>query len=156
MDKQIQIIKALLEEILERMTISSHVEFVEDKNHPRFIIKTKEGSVLIGEEGNHLLALNHLVKKISENRFRSEGLEQIIFFLDVNDYQMKKIEELENEARMSAQRVRFFKKELEMSPMSSYDRRIVHSLLGEYPDIKTESVGDEPFRRVIIKPILET
>ena len=52
------------------------------------------------------------------------------FLLDVNDYQMKRIEELRNIARMSAQRVIFFKKELEMEPMTAYDRRIIHSVLG--------------------------
>ena len=53
-----------------------------------------------------------------------------LFLLDVNDYQMKRIEELRNIARMSAQRVIFFKKELEMEPMTAYDRRIIHSVLG--------------------------
>ena len=154
MDNQIQIIKEVLDEFLNKATIEGQIDFVSDLNHPRFVIKTKNAGILIGEDGGHLLALNHLVKKISEKRLKKEGLEQIVFFLDVNDYQMKRIENIENEARMSAQRVMFFKKELELDPMSSYDRRIVHAILGEYPDIKTESVGEEPYRRVVIKPIV--
>ena len=47
----------------------------------------------------------------------------------------------------------FFKKEIEMEPMTAYDRRIVHSVLGECLDIKTESVGNGLERRVVIKPI---
>ena len=90
---------------------------------------------------------------MAENKLKKDNLEDLPFLLDVNDYQMKRIEELRNVARMSAQRVIFFKKELEMEPMSAYDRRIIHSVLGSYPDIKTESVGDGFDRRVVIKPI---
>ena len=56
-------------------------------------------------------------------------------------------------ARMHAQRVRYFKKEVEMRPMNAYDRRIVHSVLQEYPDISTQSTGEGPDRRVVVKPL---
>ena len=78
-------------------------------------------------------------------------VEKIPFLLDVNNYQAKKIEELRNLARMSAQRVRYFKKEVEMRPMTSYERRIIHSTLAEYLDIETKSSGEDPNRKVIIK-----
>jgi spoIIIJ-associated protein len=108
---------------------------------------------LIGENGQHLIALNHLLKKLAENEFKKNELEKIQFFLDINDYQAKKIEELKNLAKMNAQRVRYFKKEIELESMSSYERRIIHASLTEYPDITTESTGAEPNRRVIIKPL---
>ena len=137
---------------MDKLTIEGQVDFCDDDNQPRFVIKTEEAGILIGESGQHLIALNHIIKKITENRFRNDGLEIIPFFLDVNDYQMKKIEELKNMARMSAQRALFFKREVEMDPMSSYDRRIVHSALSGHLDIKTESVGEGLNRRVVIKP----
>lgn len=121
---------------------------------PVFTIKTREAGILIGEDGKHLMALSHVVKKMVENKLKKDSLEDLPFLLDVNNYQMKRIEELRNVARMNAQRVRFFKKELELGPMSAYDRRIIHSVLGEYPDIKTESVGEGLDRRVVIKPII--
>lgn len=153
MEQQIRTVKLLLGEVLDKLTIDGRVDFCEDNDCPRFIIKTEEVNMLIGENGKHLLALNHLVKKIAENKFKGAGLEKITFFLDVNDFQMKKIEELRNTARVSAQRAIFFKKEVEMDPMSSYDRRIVHSSLSGHLDIKTESVGEGLDRRVVIKPI---
>lgn len=150
MENQIKIISALLEEMLEKMTVDGQVECSEMDDGPVFTIKTKEAGILIGEDGKHLMALSHVVKKMVENKLK-EGFP---FLLDVNDYQTKKIEELRNIARMNAQRVRFFKKELEMEPMTAYDRRIIHSFLGGYPDIKTESVGEGLDRRVVIKPII--
>ena len=58
----------------------------------------------------HLVALSHIVKKMAENKLKADNLEELPFLLDVNDYQMKRIEELRNVARMSAQRVIFFKR----------------------------------------------
>ena len=153
MENQIKTISALLEELLEKMTVAGQVECSEMDGGPVFTIKTREAGILIGEDGKHLVALSHIVKKMAENKLKKDNMEDIPFLLDVNDYQMKRIEELRNIARMSAQRVIFFKKELEMEPMSAYDRRIIHSVLGSYPDIKTESVGDGFDRRVVIKPI---
>lgn len=75
------------------------------------------------------------------------------FFVDVNDYQKQKTEELKDAARLSAQRVRYFKKEVAMAPMSAYERRIVHATLAEYPDIATKSEGEGGARRVIIRPL---
>ncbi len=151
MEKQQEIIKSLIEEVLERMRVSGEVNVVESGECPQFAIRTREAGLLIGENGQHLAALNHVLKKLSESELRKNNLERIQFMLDVNDYQARKNEELKNLARMGAQRARYFKKEVAMEPMNSYDRRIVHAALTEYPDIETESAGEEPNRKVVIK-----
>lgn len=151
MEKQKQIIKSLIESFLEKMTVRGEVEIMDSSECPQFIIRTKEAGILIGENGHNLTAFNHLLKKITENEMKRNELEKIQFFLDVNDYQAKKIEDLKNIARMSAQRVRYFKKELKMDPMNAYERRIIHAVLTEYPDIATESTGEDPNRCVVIK-----
>jgi len=151
MQQKIDIIKSLLEEFLVKMTIKGEVNVVNGGEFPQFIVRTADGGILIGENGKHLIALTHLFKKITEEQLKRQNLENIQFLLDINDYQVKKIEEMKNFARMNAQRVRYFKKEIELEPMTSYDRRIVHATLTEYPDIVTESVGEDPNRRIIIK-----
>jgi len=134
------------------MTIKGEIDVREGSECFQFIIKTQEAGILIGENGQHLVALTHLIKKLTESEFKKNNLGKIQFFLDVNDYQAKKIEELKNLARMNAQKVRYFKKEIELEPMNPYERRIIHSVLTEYPDIITESIGEDPDRRVVIKP----
>ncbi len=152
MEQQIEIIKNLLEKILEKMTVEGEVNIIEDSECPHFIVKTREAGVLIGENGQHLAALNHVLKKICESELKKSNLELIHFFLDINDYQAKKNDDLKNLAKMVAQRVRYFKKEIELEPMSSYERRIIHAALAEHPDITTESRGEGAERRVVIKP----
>ncbi|HBB56737.1 TPA: hypothetical protein DEW47_01205 [Patescibacteria group bacterium] len=152
MERQKNLIKTLIAEVIDKMSVEGSVEIMEEVDCPRFVIRTKEAGLLIGEEGKNLMALNSLIKKMADNLLRRDGIEErFVYILDVNDYQAKKIEDVKNEARVNAQRAIYFKREVEMEPMCSYDRRIVHSILSEYPNIKTESVGEEPHRRIIIK-----
>lgn len=153
MEQQKQIIKIFLEEILLKLTVSGEINIIDSEECPQFVVRTQEGGVLIGEKGKNLVALNHLIKKMVEKEFERQSLEKIQFFLDINDYHAKRIEELKNTARMACQRVKYFKKDIELDPMSSYERRVIHAFLAEYPDVITESVGEDPNRRIVVKSI---
>ena len=114
---------------------------------PRFLIKTPHSGLLIGTNGEHLSALTYLLRKIVSSREKS----QIKFFIDVNNYQEQNLSLIKNKALVIADRVRSFKASIEMDPMTSYERMIIHSLFTETPDIKTESEGYGSTRRVVIK-----
>jgi spoIIIJ-associated protein len=105
-------------------------------------------SVLIGERGNNLGAIEHIVKKIVRKKYE----EEYKFTLDINDYRMRRLDDLKQDVKVAAKEVRLYGKEVPLRPMSSFERRIVHLLLAEYPDIATESIGREPSRLVVIKP----
>jgi len=154
MESKLEFIKKTIKETLEKLGVKGEIELMETGEGSRFLIKTREGALLIGENGQNLSALNHIVRKITDKNLKtdSQEAERIIFSLDVNDYQAKKIEDLKNLARLSAQRVRYFKKEIAMRPMTSFERRVIHSVLTECPDITTESIGEEPNRKVVVKP----
>ncbi len=77
--------------------------------------------------------------------------ERINFFVDVNDYQGKNIERIKSQALDLAEKVTLFKRDVEMAPMSSYERMIVHSVLEDNPNVFTESIGENGFRRLVIK-----
>lgn len=130
------------------MGVPSTVEFQESGSDGWFIIKTPEAPLLIGDNGKHLSALTFLIKRFYEKKFPDA---QPWFLIDINDYNKKHIEEIKDTARMHAQRVRYFKTDAEMRPMNAYERRIVHSVLQEYPDITTESIGEGVERRVVVK-----
>ena len=148
--QQIDFIEDSIKGILDRLGVRYELVFQEGGDGAWFLINTDEAPLLIGEGGQNLSALNYLVKKITEKKFPG-GYPG--FSLDINDYQKKKTDEIKELARMHAQRVRYFKKEAEMRPMNAYERRIVHASLQEYPDITTESRGEGPERRVVIKPL---
>ena len=148
--QQIEFVEGAMKEILSRMGFSYSLEFQEGGEDSWFIIKTMDAPLLIGDNGKHLASFTYVVKRMYEQKFPESKFQ---FLIDINDYNKKRIEEIKDAARMHAQRVRYFKKEVEMRPMNAYDRRIVHSVLQEYPDIATESTGIGPDRRVVIKPL---
>lgn len=152
METQAQQIKTYIEALLEHMGIVGAVDVLLSSDNAQFFIRTPDGGALIGENGQHLAALNHVVKKIAE-RICAKNQNAVFFpvTVDVNDYQAKKIEELRDLARMSAQRVRYFKKDIAMRPMTSFERRIVHTTFSSSPDIITQSEGEGAQRHVVIK-----
>lgn len=115
------------------------------------MIETPDSRFMIGREGETLRSLNHLVRKIAEKASGTEEISNI--FVDVNGYQKKRFDNLKNIAHMMAERARYFKSNIEIDPMPANERRIIHMFLEKIPDIKTESEGYGPERRVIIKYI---
>jgi spoIIIJ-associated protein len=117
-----------------------------------FSIQTGSAPALIGGRGDTIHALDFLVKKIYEKQQpHTEGEAGPHFLVDVNDYQIKRIKEIQTKAIMMADRARSFQYDVELSPMSAYERLIVHTTLQNEPHIKTESQGEGRNRRVVIK-----
>jgi len=147
--EQLDFISETIGGLLDRIGISYSLEPQEGGEEIWFCVKTADAPLLVGENGRHLAAFSAVLRRIVEKKFP----EPVRFVVDVNDYHRKRTEELKDMARMHAQRVRYFKKEVEMHPMNAYERRVVHTVLQEYPDIATESVGEGMERRVVVKPV---
>jgi spoIIIJ-associated protein len=146
-------IKNLIEEIFKYSGCSiSKCDFVCDDGMNWCMIETPDSRFMIGKEGETLRSLNHLIQKILEKDLNTEEKKPNIF-IDINGYQKKRFENLKNIAHMMAERARYFKSNIEIDPMSAYERRIIHMFLEAYKDIKTESEGYGPNRRVVIKYI---
>jgi spoIIIJ-associated protein len=109
----------------------------------------ENGRYLIGKGGQNLRALETVVRSIV-----SRGLSRPIpLTVDVNDYRKQQQEELASRIHEVAGRVRETRKAEALDPMTAYERRIVHTELAVYRDLVSESVGQEPHRRVVIKPV---
>ena len=141
-------IKILLETLLKKLQVDFKEVVCEQNGEQQvFQIYTDESNTLIGRRGEIIRALNHIAKRavIVENND-----EKVHFIVDVNGYRMKKIEEIEQNARLLAERARSLKYNVEMPPMSAYERMLVHSALAEEENIRTESHGEGRERRVVI------
>ena len=139
---------AIIKETLDALGASySDITLDTVAGQPVFSIVTDDSQTLIGTRGETLRALDHLIKKIAE----AKGGERENFIVDVNDYQVKHIRDIEARAKMMAERARSFQYDVEMPPMSAYERLIVHSTLSEEPNVTTESQGEGRERRVVIK-----
>lgn len=141
-------VTAIIKELLGSMGLThSDIVYTEVAGQPVFSIKTDDSQTLIGVRGDTIRAFEAVVKRIAEQR----GIERPLFIVDVNDYQLQHIKELQDRARMMAGRARSLEYDVELPPMSAYERLIVHATLSEEPNVKTESHGEGRDRRLIIK-----
>lgn len=138
-----------LSNLLKAMDISSEITLTEeDKNTLSINLEGEEMGVLIGKRGQTLDAVQYLtslvVNKYSDHYVRIK--------MDTEDYRNRRRKTLESLANNLAMKVKKTGKKFTLEPMSSNERRIVHSTLQKYKFIETYSEGEEPFRRVIIVP----
>lgn len=141
--------KTTIEEFLNKMGIDhSGVSKTESDGRIRYSVETPDSALLIGNKGENLKSLNYLIKSVVAKN--QEGGETN-FIIDVGDYYLQRVEKVKYAAKVSAERARFLKDSVEMEPMSSYERLVVHQALADDPEIKTESTGFGSTRRVVIK-----
>ena len=145
-DKPEEEVREVLEDLLKRMKIDYQISQVEwEDGRVRINIVGKDMGLLIGRKGETLNSLQFMVGLIV-NRKRPERIRVV---LDVEDYRKKKEESLEALALRLSDRVKKTHKNVVMRPMSSQERRIVHTALQGDPQVTTYSMGDEPNRKVV-------
>ncbi len=150
----------LIKELIEKTTVSVNEisvspDEVQNKDKTTwFRVEVKEPHFFLGRNGEALSALNHLVRRIIESKISTvENPEELNILIDINGFQQKRVENIHAVAHMMAERARYFKSNIEIDPMSAFERRIVHEFLSDATDLKTESEGIGPSRRVVIKYI---
>jgi len=137
----------VVEDLLQRMKIDYQIEKVEwDNGVTRINIVGNDMGLLIGRKGETLNALQ-FIAGLMLNRKREE---KIRIVLDVEDYRKKREQSLESLALRLSEKVKQTQKNVIMRPMSSQERRIVHTILQEDPQLVTYSMGEEPNRKVVI------
>jgi len=142
-------IKETVKEFFEKTTFEVEIEFQSPQDQTLPInIKIDEPQILIGEGGQTLVEIQHLLKAILKRKIS----DSFFIDLDINGYKKKKIEYLKELARSLADEVAITKKEKILSPMPAYERRIIHLELAGRSDVTTESIGQEPERRIVIRP----
>src|SRR3989344_5950405 len=148
--EQFEIVEHTTKNLFERMGISYDLERQNLGQETWFSITTSDPVFSFGEISKNISAINTMLRRIFEKKFGDVSSK---FLIDINNFQKKHAEEIKDTARMHAQRVRYFKKEIEMPAMNAYERRLGHTGLQEYPDIATESRGEGFERRVVVKPV---
>lgn len=138
-----------LENIVKAMGYEdARVDFIDDKDR-RYIlnINTEENtSILIGKRGVTLNSLQYLVNNFAK-RFSSHYFRLIV---DCDEYRENRRKTLEELAINLAKKSKKIRKSVELEPMNSEERKIIHNALAGIKNIETESKGEEPYRYVVI------
>jgi len=149
--KQLQTIEEEVRGLIEKLEMSGEVkvEQTEDSGEPTIWVGVvvQEPKLLIGEKGQTLFELQHIVKLM----LRKKIAEPFYLSLDINEYKKNKEEYLRDIAQTTADEVVLFKKPKELPPMSGAERRIIHVALASREDVVSESIGEGQDRRVVIR-----
>jgi spoIIIJ-associated protein len=103
---------------------------------------------LIGRKGERLSALQHLVNLMLSRRTG----QWTRVLVDVEDYRGRRERQLVDLASRAAERVAETGKMLQLEPMPALERRWIHIALRDHADVITQSIGEEPNRRVVVLP----
>lgn len=146
-------VEKTLTELLDAMGVAHNgVSRVDVAGQAIYNISVQDSKVLIGAHGDTVHAIDFLLKKIVEQRHvKNPDAAVPLFTVDVNEYRSRQIRDLQAKALMMAERARSFQYDVELNPMSAYERLIIHTTLQDAPNVKTESQGEGRNRRVVIR-----
>ncbi len=151
----IEEITSLTEEFVSKLGLDGDISVIDDEEKGHCLVvsfnTTQKIDDFIGRGADGLRSFEHLLRILANRRISAEI--QSSFILDINDCRKAKTNDLITLARDTADRVRISKKAEALNPMSSYERRLVHLELASSSDIATESIGEDPKRRIVIKPL---
>lgn len=139
----------ILDNILGLLLLEGSYDIEEKDDMYHVSIQTDEAGRVIGYKGESLEALQLLINQIVSQR--STEFKRVI--IDVADWRKNKEEELAQRAKEWANQVLESKKELELEPMSSWQRRVIHVTLQDMEGVESESIGEGRERHLVIKPI---
>lgn len=139
-------VSEILENILSLLALEGSFD-VDEREEGVFVsIDTQDAGRLIGHQGETLSSLQLIVNLIVSKQI--EDSKRVI--IDVSSWRKGKEEELAHKARSWAKQVLESKEPLELEPMPSWQRRIVHMTISETEGVKSESLGEGLDRHLVI------
>lgn len=139
-------IEEFLNELKKELPEDTKYSIKKDKSAIYVEINSPNLGFLIGYRGETLYAFQNILTAIAgkelENRVR--------VILDVEGYKSKREKTLEDLAEKVAKTVIRTRKSIKLEPMQAYERKIIHSKLQKNDKVETNSIGEEPYRRIVV------
>ncbi len=143
-------VRALLERIVEELDLDGSVSVQEDEEEIHADVDGEDVGLLIGRHGQTIDAVQLLCYQAA---FRGRQ-ERKRVTVDAAGYRRRQGETLRRRADMAAEDAVRHGEAVEMDPMSSNERRVVHEHLRDRTEVETYSEGDEPNRYVVVAPLV--
>jgi spoIIIJ-associated protein len=131
-----------------RMGVRVTVDEAETEDGYKLTLKSDTMGMLIGYRGDTLDSLQYLTNLVVHRN--TQEYKRVT--LDSENYRSKRQHTLERLANKYASRARATGRSVSLEPMKPYERRVLHATLQNNEHVTTYSEGEEPYRRVVIKP----
>lgn len=140
-------IEIFIEGLFEKLQIKDTQKEIEIENNGVNVkINGEDTSFLIGYRGETLNAFQTVISSVANSNLE----ERCKVLIDIQGYRKKREKTLEELAEKVAKTVVKNKKSITLEPMSAYERKVIHSKIQGNNRVKTYSVGEEPYRKVVI------
>ena len=152
-EKKVEQVAAEILRMLE-LEGTAQVDFLESdgKDYVDVKLQGDDLAVLIGHHGKTLDAMRTILNLVVRKELNDSDT-QLGVLLDVNSYHAKREDYIRQLSNTAIDQVKMSQQPMELLPMRPAERRIVHLTLQDHPDLTTESIGEGPERRVVIKPV---
>ena len=139
-------VKTFFEAIINKLGNNINYSIEKKSNGLEISLSGEDAGFLIGYRGETMYAFQSVISTIA-----NKGIdEKIRVWLDIEGYKEKRERTLNDLANRLARTVERTRKSVTLEPMQAYERKIIHSVLQDSKTVKTESIGEEPRRRVVI------
>ncbi len=142
-------VRELLERTIATVGVSAGVRIEEREDAIVATLVGEDLGVLIGRHGQTIDALQYLANAIG---YRAFGESRVPVVVDAAGYRARRAASLETIARRGAEQAIATGSRVELEPMTAVERKIVHELLKDDPEVETGSEGAEPNRFVVVFP----
>ena len=137
--------------IFDKMGVKAEYSYEETEDGVIINLDSEDTSFIIGRRGENLDAIQYLASMFC-NRLDDEYYRVV---LDSNGYRDKRKKTLEDLAKKIAKNVLRSGRSTVLEPMNPYERRIIHSMISEIEGVSSRSVGEEPYRKIIISSLVK-
>src|SRR5215208_7736257 len=141
-------IRSLVSSVLDAMGFEARVEVYDAGGFIAADVAPDNTALFIGQKGETIDALQYLVNVAT---FRERPFFKRVV-LDAEGYRQRRVEAIQGMAHRTARRAVRERRTVEMPPMNSSERRVVHLFLSDNPGVTTESEGSSDNRRVKVSP----
>jgi spoIIIJ-associated protein len=141
-------IRVLVSSVLEAMGFDARLEVYDAGGFIAADVAPDNTALFIGQKGETIDALQYLV---NVSAFRDRPFFKRVV-LDAEGYRQRRVEAIQGMAHRTARRAVRERRTVEMPPMNSSERRVVHLFLSDNPGVSTESEGSGDNRRVKVSP----
>ena len=143
-------VRIFLKELSDNILKGLEYEIKSEKDIVEVIINGENAGFLIGYRGETLYAIQTVLGSIA-----NKGLEnRVTVRLDIGNYKAKREKTLQDLAIKTSKTVMRTGKSITLEPMQAYERKIIHSALQDNKKISTDSIGEEPRRRIVISLVI--
>jgi spoIIIJ-associated protein len=137
-----------LDTVIRKMGFTGRTSVSGHEGNKVFLdINSPDANLLIGKHGKNLDALQVLVNVYAGN-LAGDDQRSLKVIVDSENYRNRREEHLVRLAMKTAQQVRRTRTSQLLEPMNPFERRLIHTALGEMDDIHTESEGDGLIKQV--------